>query len=48
MFLHVDIASERVTPMPADRWRAVCRLAAAHAALAAPAGAGRCIQLSRP
>jgi acyl-CoA thioesterase FadM len=48
MFLHVDIASERVTPMPADRRRAVGRLAAAHAALAAPAGAGRRIQLSRP
>jgi acyl-CoA thioester hydrolase len=48
MFLHVDIASERVVPMPAGRRRAVSRLAAAHAALAAPAGAGRRIQLSRP
>jgi hypothetical protein len=48
MFLHVDIASERVVPMPAERRRAVSRLAAAHAALAAPAGAGRRIQLSRP
>jgi acyl-CoA thioesterase FadM len=48
MFLHVDIASERVTPMPAERWRAVSRLATAHAALAAPAAAGRRIQLSRP
>jgi len=47
MFLHVDIASERVTPMPAERRRAAARLAAAHAALARPASAGRRIQLSR-
>jgi acyl-CoA thioester hydrolase len=48
MLLHVSIASERVTPMPAERWRAVSRLAAAHAALATPANAGRRIQLRRP
>jgi acyl-CoA thioesterase FadM len=47
MFLHVDIASERVTPMPPDRRDAVAGLAAAHAALATPASAGRRIQLSR-
>lgn len=47
MFLHVDIASERVTPMPPERWRAASRLAAAHAALATPADAGRRIQLRR-
>jgi len=47
LFLHVDIASERVTPMPPERWRAASRLAAAHAALATPAGAGRRIQLRR-
>ena len=47
MFLHVDIASERVTPMPPDRRRAASRLAAAHAALATPADAGRRIQLHR-
>jgi len=47
MLLHVSIASERVTPMPAERWRAVSRLAAAHAALATPANAGRRIQLRR-
>ena len=47
MFLHVDIAAERVTAMPPDRWRAVAELAAAHAALAPPAAAGRRIQLSR-
>jgi acyl-CoA thioesterase FadM len=44
MFLHVDIASERVTPMPPDRRRAASRLAAAHAALAVPAAAGRSIR----
>jgi acyl-CoA thioesterase FadM len=48
MFLHVNIASERVTPMPPERWRAVSRLAAAHAVLATPAGAGRRIQLRGP
>jgi acyl-CoA thioesterase FadM len=47
MFLHVSIASERVAPMPAERWRAASRLAAAHAVLAAPANAGRRIQLGR-
>ena len=47
MFLHVDIASERVTPMPPERWRAASRLAAAHATLATPADAGRRIQLCR-
>jgi acyl-CoA thioester hydrolase len=48
MFLHVDIASERVTPMPPERWHAAARLSAAHAALATPASAGRRIQLRRP
>jgi hypothetical protein len=47
MFLHVDIASERVTPMPPERRHAAAGLAAAHAALARPASAGRRIQLSR-
>lgn len=47
MFLHVDIASERVTPMPPERRHAAARLAAAQAALARPASAGRRIQLSR-
>jgi hypothetical protein len=46
--LHVNIASERVTPMPPERQSAVSRLAEAHAALAAPANAGRRIQLRRP
>ena len=47
MFLHVDIATERVMPMPPERWRAASRLAAAHAALAPPASAGRRRQLRR-
>lgn len=47
MFLHVDIQTERVVPMPSERWKAVSRLAAAHAGLAAPASAGRRIQLHR-
>jgi acyl-CoA thioesterase FadM len=47
MFLHVDIASERVTPMPPERRLAAAGLAAAHAALATPTSAGRRIQLSR-
>ena len=45
MFLHVNIVSERVTPMPPERWQAASRLAAAHAGLATPAHAGRRIQL---
>ena len=45
MFLHVDLASERVTPIPADRYRAVSALAAAHAALPAPPQAGRRITM---
>ena len=45
MFLHVDIATERVTPMPADRRSAVAALAAQHAPLPAPRGAGRGIAM---
>ena len=47
MFLHVDIQTERVVPMPSERWKAVSRLAAAHAGLATPASAGSRIQLHR-
>jgi len=47
MFLHVDIATERVTAMPADRRRAVAALAAEHAALPAPMAAGRRIAMTR-
>ncbi len=47
MFLHVDIATERVTPMPPDRRPGVEALAAAHAALSAPQNAGRRIAIPR-
>jgi acyl-CoA thioester hydrolase len=45
MFLHVDIATERVTPMPADRRSAVAVLAAQHAPLPVPGSAGRRIAM---
>src|SRR5262249_60669750 len=45
MFLHVDIAPERVTPMPADRRSALTALAAEHAPLPAPRSAGRRIAM---
>jgi acyl-CoA thioester hydrolase len=45
MFLHVDIATERVTPMPPGRRSAVEALAAEHAALPAPPSAGRRIAM---
>jgi acyl-CoA thioesterase FadM len=41
MFLHVDIATERVTPMPPARRSAVQALATEHAGLPVPRGAGR-------
>jgi acyl-CoA thioesterase FadM len=47
LFLHVNIDTERVVPMPPERWQAVARLAAAQAGLAAPASAGRGIGLRR-
>jgi len=45
MFLHVDIATERVTPMPAARRSAVAALAAEHASLPVPGSAGRGIAM---
>lgn len=45
MLLHVDLADERVTPMPPDRVRIVSGLASAHAALPRPAHAGRRIAM---
>ena len=45
MFLHVDIATEQVTPMPQPRRSAVEALAAQHAALPAPPTAGRRIAM---
>lgn len=48
MFLHVDIASGKVVPLPPDRLTAVTALAAAHAAFPAPANAGRRIAMPAP
>jgi acyl-CoA thioester hydrolase len=45
MFLHVDLATERVTAFPADRGDAVRALAARHASLPVPAAAGRRIAM---
>ena len=45
LFLHVDTAAERVTPIPPARARAVLALAAEHAALPLPDAAGRCITM---
>jgi acyl-CoA thioester hydrolase len=41
MLLHVDLATERVTPMPPARSRAVQLVASAQAALPTPQNAGR-------
>jgi acyl-CoA thioester hydrolase len=45
MFLHVDIATEQVTPVPPRRRAAVDALAALHAALPVPPTAGRRIAM---
>jgi acyl-CoA thioester hydrolase len=45
MLLHVDVASERVTPMPPGRLSVVSALAAEHAALPVPPHAGRRIAM---
>jgi acyl-CoA thioester hydrolase len=45
MLLHVDLATERVTPMPPARSHAAQLLASAHAALPAPHNAGRRIRM---
>jgi acyl-CoA thioester hydrolase len=47
MFLHVDTATERVTPMPRERQQVVTALAAEHAALPTPPSAGRQIGMPR-
>ena len=47
MLLHVDIATERVTPMPPQRREAAAALAAEHAALPVPPTTGRCITIPR-
>jgi acyl-CoA thioester hydrolase len=45
MLLHVDSATERVTPMPPERREAAEALAAEHAALPVPPTAGRHITM---
>jgi acyl-CoA thioester hydrolase len=45
MLLHVDLVTERVTPMPPARSHAVQVVASAHAALPAPQNAGRQIRM---
>ena len=45
MLLHVDIATERVTPIPPERRPAVEALAAEHATLPTPQNAGRRIAM---
>jgi len=47
MFLHVDLATEQVTAMPAEQLAAVSALAAQHAMLPVPQAAGRSITLRR-
>jgi acyl-CoA thioester hydrolase len=47
MFLHVDQATERVCPMPAERRAAVAGLTARHAVLPLPPNAGRRIATPR-
>lgn len=41
MFLHVDIATEKVVPLPPDRLAVITDLALAHAATPAPGNSGR-------
>ncbi len=48
MFLHVDLAQQRVTPIPPPRRRAVITLAAEQADLPVPRVAGRGIAMTRP
>ncbi len=47
MLLHVDMATERVTPMPPQHREAVEALAAEHAVLPAPPTAGRRVAMPR-
>lgn len=47
MLLHVDLATERVTPMPPTRSRAVQLVGSAQAALPPPQNAGRRIHMPR-
>jgi acyl-CoA thioesterase FadM len=47
MFLHVDLATERVTAIPPPHGAAVSALAAQHALLPVPEAAGRSITMRR-
>ena len=47
MFLHVDLATERVTAIPPEQLAVVSALAAQHATLPVPEAAGRRIALHR-
>ncbi len=48
MFLHVDLATERVTVIPPEHMASVSALAAQHQMLPVPAAAGRGIAMRRP
>jgi acyl-CoA thioester hydrolase len=48
MFLHVELATERVTAIPAERMATVSALAAQHAMLPLPDAAGRSVTMRRP
>jgi acyl-CoA thioester hydrolase len=47
MFLHVELATERVTAIPPEHFAAVSELAAQHAMLTVPAAAGRGVTMRR-
>jgi len=47
MYLHVDLATRRVIPFPAEVWRRVSAAAAAHADLPRPDWAGRHIAMPK-
>jgi acyl-CoA thioester hydrolase len=48
MFLHVDLATERVTAIPPEHMATVSALAARHAILPVPTAAGRGVAMRRP
>jgi acyl-CoA thioester hydrolase len=48
MFLHVELATERVTAIPAEQLAPVSALAAQHAMLPVPDAAGRSVTMRRP
>src|SRR5262245_34423316 len=47
LFLHVDLATERVVPIPREHLASVSALAAQHAMLPVPGAAGRSIAMRR-